>query len=530
MKKNFFAFLIMLIFAGRIFSTGQTTVKTGLNSVKVFLRGAELNQSASVMLDKGITEVVLTGLARGIDQNSINISASGDAVILSVVQKLDYLKNAEKSQAVRTLEDSLEILSDLSSSLLNQKIVLNAEYEMIIANRTIGGQNTKVTAADLQNMSAYFRKKLSDLRNEMLTLEKKIKNNDKKIERVKRQLDELNAANNQPVSEAAVTVSAKSRGEVDFTVSYNILDAGWNPVYDIRVDKPGSPIDLQYKANVRQNSGIDWTDAEIILSTRNPVQNNFRPELDTWFIDFMRKPAAYGNARMDVLQKSLSVAAAPEAVQAENMADYFEAEQKVLSVEFKPSIKYDIPSDGKPHLISLQENTIDAKYEYYAVPKLDSDAFLMAAITGWNNLNLLPGEAGIYFENSFTGKTFIDPANVKDTLMITLGRDRALTVSKEVLKDFTEDKFLSSDIERTFAFDIKIKNNKTVPVQIIVEDQIPVSKNENITVKLIDKTDAVYEADSGKLTWKVNVQPSESVTKKVVFSVRYPKDQTIPNL
>lgn len=526
--KRIAGFLSIILVAGSVFAANQVTVNTSLKNVKVFLRGAELYQTASVQLEKGVTDVVLTGLARNIDQSSLNVSATGNAVILSVVQRLDYLKITDKSGAVKALEDSLEILNDRDVLLKNDQSVLYAEYDMILANKTIGGQNVKVNVNDLQNMAAFFKKKLGELKSEMSVNDKKLKKNEKDIERIKKQLDELNSQRNQPVNEVVVTVSAKSKGTVDFAVSYNFADAGWSPFYDIRVDKPGAPIKLTYKANVRQNSGFDWNDADVILSTRNPVQNNTKPDLNTWFIDLLRKPIAFRDQKMGAMQKSLAaVAVAPAA---ESMADYFDVEEKLLSVEFKPSIKFDIPSDGKTHLISVQENTIDARYEYYAVPKMDDNAFLIAAVTGWNNLNLLPGEASIYFENSFSGKTYINPAEVQDTLMISLGRDKNISVSKEVLKDFTEDKFLSSDIERTFAYDIIVKNNKNTPVELTVEDQIPVSMNEDITIKLVDKTGSVYDPATGKLSWKVSVDPSKSVKKQVVYSVRYPKDQVIPNL
>jgi uncharacterized protein (TIGR02231 family) len=173
---------------------------------------------------------------------------------------------------------------------------------------------------------------------------------------------------------------------------------------------------------------------------------------------------------------------------------------------------------------------VPAKYEYYAAPKLDDNAFLVASLTEWSNYNLLPGEANIYFENSYVGRTRLSPETTKDTLIISLGRDQNISVSRDVLKDFTEDKFLSSDVERSFAFEIKIKNNKKGAVRILTEDQIPLSMNEDIVVKLIDSSGAVYDDKTGKVRWTVEVDGGKSAVKKFVYSVRYPKDKKIQGL
>jgi uncharacterized protein (TIGR02231 family) len=212
------------------------------------------------------------------------------------------------------------------------------------------------------------------------------------------------------------------------------------------------------------------------------------------------------------------------------MADFFEAVETQLAVEFTPTIKYSIPADNKPHAVALQNYSIPAKYEYYAAPKFDTNAFLVVQLTNWTSYNLLPGQANIYFENSFVGQTNINPQTTNDTLSISLGRDPNISVSREVLKDFSEDKFLSSNVERTFAYEIKIKNNKKLPVKIWVEDQIPLSKNEDIVVKLIETSGAGYKTEEGKLKWLVDVDAGKSVVKKLVYSVKYPKDKRIQGL
>ena len=533
MKKNLVLVVIFALISSVNFAADEIVIKPNLGSVKVFLRGAELNYSAKIKLLKGLNDVVFTGLASSIDQNSISVSANGDAIIMSVGQRFNFLRQQEKTPQIILLEDSLETLNKSLAMNQNEIDVLNAEVELIMANKSVGNEKIGVSVSELQKMADFFRKRLTEIKSKMYDLSLAAKKIHKNIERIQNQLNELNNQINKPTNEIVVSVSSKSAGTFEINFSYLIRDAGWTPAYDIRVDKINSTALLNYKANVWQNGGFDWNDIEIILSTRNPIANNNKPELYPWFIDFAR-PVLYREMKTSPNKISDAASVQLMAVQAtgasETMADYFEMNDKQLSVEFTPQIKYSIASDNKPHSVALQDFSVPARYEYYAVPKLDNNAFLIGYLTDWGNYNLLPGKANIYFENSYVGQSNINPGTTKDTLVLSLGRDQNIFVSREVLKDFSEDKFLSSNVERTFAFEVKIKNNKKAAAKILVEDQIPISKNEDITVKLIDLSGAVYNSETGKLKWLVDVDGGKSISKKLVYSVKYPKDKVISGL
>ncbi len=532
MKKVFLAIVAVVVISQSVFASGEIIVKPNLTGVKVFLRGAELKQNAKVKLEKGINEVVVTGIAGSIDRNSINVSGKGDGIIISVVQRFDYLRSPEKHPDIKALEDSLELYNKYLALKQNDSDVLKYELDLILANKSIGNDRIGVSVSELQKMADFFRKKIADLKSQMLQVSIDTKKIQKNIERISKQLSERNNQLNKPSNEVAVSISAKSAGTFDLDLSYILYDAGWVPTYNIRVDKINTPAQLNYIANVYQNSGFDWNDVDIVLSTRNPNRNNTKPELYPWYLDFPRPVSFQRDAKAAGMMKSVSmdnmVQAAPQV--AESMADYFEAVETQLAVEFTPSMKYSIPSDAKQHSVAIKDYSVKANYEYYAVPKLDNNAFLVALLTDWSEFNLLPGEANIYFENSFVGKTNINPETTKDTLAVSLGRDENISISREQLKDFTEDKFLSSDIERTFGYEIKLKNSKKGAVKIIVEEQIPISQQEDIVVKVIELSGAKYNSENGELKWTVNVDAGKSVTKKLVFSVRHPKDKQIQGL
>jgi uncharacterized protein (TIGR02231 family) len=535
MKKIIAAFAFIACISSTVFGQDEIVTSPQLKNVKVFLRGAELSYTAKVKIEKGLHDVVLTGLADNIDQNSINVSAKGDVTILSLSQRFNYLRPAEKTPKVKMLEDSLEILNKTLAMNHSESEVLGSEIDLLMANKSIGNEKIGVSVAELQKVSEYFRKRLSEIRASMYDLSIKAKNIQKHIDRVQNQLTELNNKLNKPTNEIIVTLSQNSTSSIELELSYLINEAGWSPVYDVRADKVDAPVTLNYKANVWQNSSIDWNDIAVILSTRNPVSNNNKPELYPWFLDFTR-PIVMQPMQKTLINRNNSVVnqvqmdAVPMEAAAGSMADYMNVNETQLSVEFTPQIKYSIPSDGKQHSVALQDYKIPAAYEYYATPKLDGNAFLMARLSDWTEYNLLPGEANIYFENSYVGQSYINPATTKNTLAISLGRDQNISVVRNVLKDFSESKFLSSNVERTFAYEIKIKNNKKISAKVIVEDQLPLSKNEDIVVKLLESSDAVVNGEDGKLKWNVDVEGGKSVSKKLIYSVKYPGDKTIQGL
>ncbi len=522
--------LLMLLFINYSFA-GEIVVKPGLSNVKVFLHGAELKYSSKVKLEKGINEVVFTGITGNIDRNSINVSGKGDGIIISVVQRFDYLRPVEQQPEIKSLQDTLELLNKKLIDKQNRKNVLNSQVDLVISNKVLRNEKTGVSISELEKMSDYFEKKLSELHSKISVVQLEMMKIQKEIERVTKQIGELTNLFNKPSNEIAVTVSAQSNSLFDFNLEYLLLDAGWQPNYNIRVEKIESPAQLNYVANVWQNSGFDWNDVSIVLSTRNPNSNNTKPELMPWFINFY-KPVAYREMKAGAAKSlSLQVVANQDAAEAApTMANYFEANQTQLAIEFTPSMKYSIPTDGKQHSISLKDYTLKAKYEYYAVPKYDNNAFLIASLSEWSDFNLLPGEANIYFENSYVGKTYLNPESTNDTIKISLGRDENIVVSRDAIKDFTEEKFLSSDVERAFAYELKIKNNKKASLRIIVEEQIPISQQEDIVVKVIETSGAKFNSEDGSLKWNVDLESGKSISKKFVFSVRYPKGKQIQGL
>ena len=211
----------------------------------------------------------------------------------------------------------------------------------------------------------------------------------------------------------------------------------------------------------------------------------------------------------------------------DGLEDYISISDNALDVTYDIDLPYDVPTNGKQQIATLKEASIPAIYKYYAVPKLDRDAFLLAEVTGWEKLNLLPGEANIIFEGTYVGKSFIDPASANDTLNLTLGKDKRVVIKREKLTDYSSSKFIGTNKLQTITYDLTVKNNKKDAISLILKDQYPISTNKDIEVSLLEASDAADNAEIGVLTWKLQLAPGESKKVRISYSAKYPKGKIV---
>jgi uncharacterized protein (TIGR02231 family) len=541
MKRNLNLLLVMFFVISTVsicYADDQKYVSnTDVKEVKVYLNGAMVSRTGKSSIDAGTTKIVFENLSSTINAQSISVSGKGDFTILSVVHQLNYLASEKKTPEIKLLEDSLEILTYKMSQLQNRKSVLNEEQNMLLANKSVGGANTGVNAAELKNVSEFLRIRLTDIKDKLLaesTNEKKLK---EKTDKVQQQLNTLNAKRNIPTSTIEITVSARAKANAQFDISYLVNNATWSPFYDVRSKDASSPVQLSYKANVSQSTGEDWDKVKLILSTGNPALGGNKPELSAWYLNFYYPVRVYKN----MMRKSERVMepnapAAQDKLEdvavgnAKSLAEEITVNENQLSTDFEIAIPYSIPSDGKQYAVDVQNYSLNATYAYYAVPKYDKDAFLIASVTGWQEYNLLPGSANVYFEGSYVGESYIDAGTTEDTLHLSLGRDKKIVIKREQLKDFNSNQLIGGNRTKTVSFEISIRNTKKDAVQINVEDQLPISQDKDIEVKMIEISGAEFNAETGKLTWKLNLAANETVKKKLTFSVKYPKDKVINGL
>lgn len=534
MKKIFLALAITFGISSLIFAEDDNTpVKSEVKDVTVFLSSAQITRTATTTLFPGTNKIVFEGLSQFINANSIQVKGTGDFTILSVTHQLDYFNTQIKSKEVTTLEDSLE--SYTAQVLYLQSMLENyvTEKNMIIANQSIGGTSNGVKIEDIKAAAEFFRTRLADITSKYLSTNAKIKKLQEKITTVTNELTQLNAKKNIPTGEILVTVVAKTKCTANFIFSYTATNAGWVPSYDLRASDASSPIALTYKASVYQTTGEDWKNVNLTLSTGNPTLSGTKPTLYPWYLYIYNYSYDYRSSNKPTMSKdremdnSVAGSTTTSYEEAETSAYYTTVSEAQTNIEFTISLPYTILSDGKQNDVEIQNYSLPATYQYYCAPKLDNDAFLIARISGWEQYNLLSGNMNLYFEGTYVGKSYLNSKSTEDTLDISLGRDKNISITRIKQKELTSKNIIGINRKEVIAWEISVRNKKKQTINIVIEDQIPVTTDKTIEIEKTDTPEATYVESTGILTWKFKLNSAE--TKKLNFSytVKYPKDKIL---
>jgi uncharacterized protein (TIGR02231 family) len=498
-----------------------------IDKVTVFLQQAQLEKSVNTSLSAGVTKLLVDDIANSIDANSILVEGKGDFTLLAVKYSPNHLNNK-----INILQDSIQKVQADIENLEMLFAVAQNEEKIIMANANVKSEKDGLLPEDLKEMIDFFRVKLTEVGARRLQIQRQMQPlKDKKI-RLEKQLAEVNN-NSLPLGQIELTLSASKATAANIKLSYVAYNAGWNPNYDLRVKDVKSPVAIAYKASVYQNTGIDWKDVKVSLSASNPAISGQKMELNPQFLSFYVPPLVYQrNIKAAKMEEGVAMmASAPEA-----MADMATASTTVdvvetgMTVNFDLGSTYTINSGGQPEIVEVQTYSAEAEYKSVIAPKMDLNAYLVAELKNWEQYKLLSGEANVYFENKFIGKTFISEQSVDNLLRLSLGKDTRIVGKREEIENFKARKTIGSNIRESFGYKISVRNTKSETVKVLLEDQVPVSQDSDIEVDVEEVQGGAIEANTGKVTWTFDLSASQNKEFSLKYTVKYPKDKRINNL
>lgn len=556
--KNIFCLLLLPCLGISQQTNPEQRVETPVNAVTLYLDGAEINQQKTVNLNPGITSVVFTGLSSKLIPKSIQVNVGDGISVLSVSEKLNFLNVNDESAKVKQLRDSLKNNQYKTQQLIYDKEAYDKEKELLAKNNSIGGNEKGVAISELKLAADFYRSRIKEINTEILKLDTKMNEAYGITSRLQNELSELNNQENKPSGEIIVLLQTDSKTTANIDLKYVVSDAGWAPYYDLKADDIGKPITLVYRARAFNNSGINWTEVKLKLSTSDPTRNASKPALSPWYLNFGVYQtdegagiSVYGNNNKPQYQQSQinneNLESKADVAQtlsdkdivswnayklkgkkvADTRVTYEEVQVSELSAEFEIKRPYSIPSDAKPYIVEVTTHTLDASFKHYSVPKAERDAFLLARITGWEDLDLIEGPANVYFGGTFVGQSYINTRSVNDTLDLSFGRDSKVLVTRTKIKDYNKENISGANRKIVYSYQVVIKNNRKAPVNIDLEDQLPISQSSEIVVDVVELTKGLVNKDDGKVSWKFTIGPGES--QKVIFSytIKYPKNRSL---
>jgi uncharacterized protein (TIGR02231 family) len=549
--KKLLALIALIIITNLSFGLNETIVKSKIKNVTVFLNGAQVFRNSNINIKKGLTEIVFDSISSNINANSIQVKGKGNYIILDTKYKLvrPKLINVVPEipniiiTEIQKIQDSLDILGFDLEEIKFRKDVLELEKQLLIGNKSMKSDSLQL----LKDALSFFREKYNNINTNLIKAKKDEYLFNKMKTALQIRLNKINTSNakkyvakpSYPKHQIVVTVSADAATFGTMDVNYLVNGASWSPKYDIRATGINKPIELTYKANVYQNSGENWENVKLKLSTNNPNKSKVKPVLPVWYLNYYTaqnnrslSKSVTGIISTETLKykddaSDLYEEMAEKLVPAQTSALYSSMNENMTNIEFDISIPYTIPSDGQNHMVAVKNEKLIAKYQYYMVPKLDKDAFLVADIKGFEELSLLPAKANIYFEGTFIGETMLNPDVMGDSLAVTLGRDERISIRRKLIKEEKKEKFLDEDIVKYFTYELSLKNNRSNDVDIIIEDHIPVPQLEEIKVGLLTKGKANYIKETGMMNWSFKLLAKQNKKIEYKYSVEHKKDRPL---
>ena len=530
--------LLITLFCFSAITFAQKPIFTSakIKSATIYSNSAELNHTASATIPSGTSEIVIKNVADYVNENTIQIGAPANVTVLSVQFTRNFISEYEIDESnpmIKKVRDSIMLIEKEMGKIANEKVSYSKTIDLLDKNQNVAGQNSGLNVTELIKLVDYYRAKRNELSNLVDTLIEKENKLKDKLSKLNSKL-ELNTQKQEKSSQGKLVLQVMTDvgSSVNLEINYLTNNASWSPFYDLRADNINSPINLMYKAKVVQNTGIDWKKVKLTLSSGNPNQNNTAPILQAWFLRY-GYPRTYNNS--NVVMNSVAIRGAVSydkkaEMDESSISNYTTINENQLNISFDIDIPYDILSNGKAHSVALKDLKLPATYKYYAVPKVEKEAFLLAEISEYSKFNLLPGEANIIFEGMYVGKTMINPNQTSDTLNLSMGRDKKIAIKREKIADKSGTKFLSGYKEQTFTYDITVKNNKKEAIEMLLKDQYPISTDKEIIIELLDDGKAKVNAETGILTWDVKLNAGETKKYRISYKVKYPKDKFIDNL
>ncbi|AMQ55406.1 DUF4139 domain-containing protein [Algoriphagus sanaruensis] len=289
MKRLIFpAFLLVFVFKGLSQEIKETPLKSQIKDITLFLSGAQVFETASGQIPAGESIVVLKGLSPYLDEKSIQVKAQGNFTIQAVNKRLDYLSENEQGEKVKELENQIGTIQKSQTLAQNRLQVLSNKASLLSANKDLGGSQTGPSMAELKTALDFFDSELTKITNEELQIKSKIAENERELERLRNQISAMRESQNKSTSEIRIRVKASSSGTGSFQINYLVANAGWYPKYDVRVKTINDPLKITYKAEVYQNTGVDWKNVKLRFSNANPNQSGQAPLLEKWELNYAR--------------------------------------------------------------------------------------------------------------------------------------------------------------------------------------------------------------------------------------------------
>jgi len=545
MKKIFLPILLVVCFIS------LNSIESNITSVTVYADRAQITRSATTYLTKGEHKILFDELPQNIEQNSIQANGKGNAILRDVTFKTEQfaqITDEKKKSLTNRLQGLLDIQNGLNDKT-TQAVDLKQVVRNILSKLTSTNEETENVELNPEKwiaMVEFYRSKQETLDSEIRETEKLLRDHICEIDKVRREIRELGQQSYKYKNMVEVLVDVQKEGNLILDLSYIVYGPSWSPVYDIRVDSQEKTMNLTYKSNIFQTTGEDWENVDLKLSTAKPNMSAQPPELYPHYISIYHtrpvrtqsKKMRPSSSRSNEMTFAIEGMSADESLDNMNDIAYSAStvESGATSVVFDIDGSNTIKSDNEPHLVTITIQEFPAGFRYSTIPKHSQFAYLKAKVKNVSEYPFLPGDTNIFLDNNFVANSYLKAVAPTEEFWTFLGVDESIKVEYKFVKKFDETGGLFVEKnKKIFEYLIKITNNKKTQEEIVVWDQLPISQNEKIKVKLVEpdyKEDTeILKIDEHKyIEWFFQPKAGEEIIIPFKYSVEYPLDTQVEGL
>ncbi|MEG3941589.1 mucoidy inhibitor MuiA family protein [Microcoleus sp. S36b_A3] len=534
------------------------TLETRICEVTVYTDRALVTRRGTVSLAGNERELAIASVPATLDTESVRATGAGTVAVRLLGVRTETVfssepvgdRTAELTQQIQELQTQRRGINDkITARKIQLKFVEGLSEKSVgffsssIAKQQVGLNET----GELLNfLGTNYLKYVSAIAQH----ERQQRELDKQIEALQQQLRQVHTPHSQQSFNIIVAIEPSGSGNFELEVSYVVMRARWTPLYDLRVNTTNNQINLNYLAEVNQNTGEDWTGVALTLSTAKPGMGMLPPKLECWYVDILRSkspPAAeFYRAGMTrsmasydskvganevplAMMTEPSVSAAPEPIEAQTATAQILKEGGTVSFQVGGNTK--IPSDGTPHKVTIFSENYPFQPEYIAIPRLVSFAYLQAVVVNpLTGATLLPGKANIFRDNTFVGSMQLENVSPGQEYKLNLGIDEGLKIERELVERQVDKKLIGQQRRTSYAYRLNVTNLRQVQLHLTLQEQLPVSRNEQIKVRSTLTNPKIVAGEMGLLEWIMSLPPQAKQELYYQFVVEHPPELTVTGL
>ncbi len=513
MKGLFCSLLFLALTLQPALTSAGTEINVSATEVVLYRDGAVVKAAARASLATGTEEFTIYGLSPYIQEDSLQVEVLPDTIeVLELKLSDTFLEKPyqeKRNQLIGALEDVKAKLAKVQASIKSTEALLETLQKKDTCNKTL--------RKCIKEMEPLFEKYY----NKLATLSLRLARLKDQKARIEKQLQQLSPP--EKTKTLKLLVHSNIATEATVKVSYYVHNAGWSPYYIFRVNPETSQVIVRYMAQLYQNTGQDWKNVRITLSTGNPFFGGSLPEPEPWVVDIYRpRPKRALLKTLQAVDRAAELQKAPS------------VKEELLSFSITLPERLTLLSGRtKTQKVLIDRKTVQSEIRYRAVPALTERVFLEGRLKNPFEIPMLSGPVTVFAGGTLTNRTSLTEVITPGAeLKLSLGVDPSVTVKKTLKKKFTETEGLFSKEEKVrYEFELEVKNGKTIHVKLTLQDSLPVSRNEKIKVHILRPTpEEANITEEGLASWELNLQPRQRKTIPVVFTVSFPEGTKVVGL